>query len=368
MLAVAASPSPYWFVTRGTGAVALVLLTISVALGILIVRRTRFEGVPRFVFDALHRTASLLAVAFLVVHILTTILDGFVPVSVLDAFIPFHSAYRPIWLGLGAIGFDLILAVTITSLVRARLGYRAWRATHWLAYASWPVALVHGYGTGTDARTHWLLVLTGACVVIMLAAVLARVRSGWPEHLPARVSALGAAAVLPIGLLLWLPSGPLASGWARRAGTPASVLAAAHGSTVTVAAHGGRSSSSSATPISVNAPFRGTVHQSQLGPGPTVVDISLRVSDPQLPHVHIRIQGDPVQGGGVQMTSSQVSAGPDSDPTRYNGRVTALTGPDVQATVSDSAGTNLTLLARLQLGADGTTATGTLQASSQGGR
>jgi hypothetical protein len=146
------------------------------------------------------------------------------------------------------------------------------------------------------------------------------------------------------------------------------VLAAAHGSTVTVAAHTGGSGSPSATSISVNAPFRGTVHQSQLGPGPTVVDISLRVSDPQLPHVHIRIQGEPIQGGGVQMTSSQVSAGPASDPARFSGRVTALNGPDVQATMSDSTGTNVTMLAQLQVAADGTTATGTLQASSQAGR
>ena len=90
------------------------------------------------------------AVAFLVVHIATSILDGFAPIGLLDAVVPLHSAYRPIWLGLGAVAFDLMLAVTITSLVKRRIGYRTWRAVHWLAYLSWPVAVVHSFGTGSD--------------------------------------------------------------------------------------------------------------------------------------------------------------------------------------------------------------------------
>ncbi|HEY2440867.1 MAG TPA: ferric reductase-like transmembrane domain-containing protein, partial [Solirubrobacteraceae bacterium] len=156
MSIAAVSPSPYWFITRGTGAIALVLLTVTVALGVADVRRTRLRGVPRFVFDSVHRSASLLAVAFVAVHVVTTLLDGFAPIGIIDAFVPLHSAYRPIWLGLGAVAFDLLLAVTITSLLRQRLGYRAWRLTHWLAYASWPAALAHGFGTGSDAKTHWL--------------------------------------------------------------------------------------------------------------------------------------------------------------------------------------------------------------------
>src|ERR1700740_1610157 len=140
MSIAAVAPSPYWFITRGTGAIALVLLTVSVALGVADVRRTRMAGVPRFVFASVHRSAWLLAVAFLLVHIVTSVLDGFAPISLIDAVIPLHSAYRPIWLGLGAIAFDLMLAVTITSLLRRRLGYRAWRATHWLAYLSRPLA------------------------------------------------------------------------------------------------------------------------------------------------------------------------------------------------------------------------------------
>ena len=224
MVLAVSSPSPFWFIARGTGAISLVLLTLTVALGIANVRRTRIGETPRFVLDSVHRSASLLAVSFVVVHVLTTLLDGFAPITLLDVVVPFGSAYRPLWLGLGAVAFDLLVAIAITSLLRRRLGYRAWRATHWLAYASWPVALVHGLGSGTDTRTHWMLVLAAGCVAIMLAAVLLRVRAGWPHHLGARLSAVGAAALVPLGLLAWLPSGPLAAGWAKRAGTPVSLL------------------------------------------------------------------------------------------------------------------------------------------------
>ncbi|MBV8991834.1 MAG: ferric reductase-like transmembrane domain-containing protein, partial [Solirubrobacterales bacterium] len=227
LAAAAAGPSALWYLTRGTGTVSLLLLTISVALGVANVRRIRTEAMPRFVLDAVHRNASLLALAFVVVHIATSILDGFAPISVLDAVIPFKSAYRPLWLGFGALAFDLLIAVVITSLLRGRFGYRTWRAVHWTAYASWPVALLHGLGTGSDTKTGWMLVLTGVCVIAVIVAVVARATAGWPDHAGARMTALAASVLTPIGLLVWLPGGPLAAGWAKEAGTPASLLAAA---------------------------------------------------------------------------------------------------------------------------------------------
>ncbi len=104
---------------------------------------------------------------FLVLHILTAVLDTFAPISLLAAFVPFVSSYRPFWLGLGAVAFDLLLAVTLTSLLRTRLGPGVWRATHWLAYACWPFALLHTLGTGSDVRTTWLLVLSVACLAFV---------------------------------------------------------------------------------------------------------------------------------------------------------------------------------------------------------
>jgi sulfoxide reductase heme-binding subunit YedZ len=218
--------SAYWYLTRASGTVALVLLTVALVLGLLNVARVSARRWPRFVIDGIHRSVSLLAVAFLVVHILTAVLDAFAPIGLLDAVVPFHAAYRPFWLGLGALAFDLLIAVAITSVARARLGYRTWRAVHWLAYACWPVAVLHALGTGSDAKQTWLLMIVSVCVCVALAAVILRLglRDSRITAGQRAVGVVGSVA-FALGLLMWLPSGPLGRDWARRSGTPAALLA-----------------------------------------------------------------------------------------------------------------------------------------------
>jgi sulfoxide reductase heme-binding subunit YedZ len=219
-----AGPSAYWYLTRSTGAVGLLLLTLAIVLGVIDVGRWSRPRLPRFVIDSLHRNVSLLALVFLVVHILTSVLDSFASISLVDAVVPFVGSYRPFWLGLGAVAFDLVLAVIVTSFLRARLGFATWRAVHWLTYASWPIALLHGLGTGSDASSTWLLVLSVACIAAMLAAVLTRVIVGWHANVALRGTALGSLGVFSLFIALWLPNGPLGSEWARRSGTPAALL------------------------------------------------------------------------------------------------------------------------------------------------
>lgn len=217
-------PSAYWYLTRSSGAVALILLTLALVLGVVDVRRWSTEKWPRFVVDSLHRNVSLLALAFLGLHILTAALDSFATISLINAVIPFTGSYRPFWLGLGALSFDLMLAVIVTSLMRRRMGHSTWRAVHWLSYASWPIALLHGLGTGSDVKSSWMLALSVGCLIAILAAVSVRVAAGWPDRLARRGAALGGAAIFTLGLILWLPSGPLGKEWARRSGTPSSLL------------------------------------------------------------------------------------------------------------------------------------------------
>jgi predicted ferric reductase len=226
-----------WYVTRSTGAVALLLLTFTIVLGVIDVKRLNAARWPRFVIDSLHRNAALLALVFLVVHILTSVLDGFASISLSDAFVPFIGSYRPFWLGLGAIAFDLTLAVILTSLLRARIGFAAWRAVHWLTYASWPIALVHGLGTGSDATGVWLVPLSIACMVAVAAAAFARLIEGWRENIALRGTAVLGTGAFALFIALWLPSGPLGTEWARRSGTPAKLLGHTHAK---VSSGGGR--------------------------------------------------------------------------------------------------------------------------------
>jgi methionine sulfoxide reductase heme-binding subunit len=164
-----------WYLMRATGVVALALLTVTVVLGLLNRSRVTSERWPRFVIDRVHRNASLLAVVFLCVHIATAATDSFVAVDLVDAFIPFGGTYRPLWVGLGAVAVDLLVAVIVTSLVRVRLGVKTWRGVHWLAYLAWPVAVTHGLGMGTDSGQPWMLVIDAICIGSVLAALGIRV-------------------------------------------------------------------------------------------------------------------------------------------------------------------------------------------------
>ncbi len=215
-----------WYLTRATGAVSLLLFTAAVVLGILDVQRFSSRRWPRFVIDGVHRRVSLLALAFLGAHVVTTVIDTFVSIPLIDAFIPFIGSYRPIWLGLGAVALDLALAVVITSLARDQIGYRGWRAVHWLSYACWPIAIVHGLGTGSDASSTWLLALTALCVVAVAAAAIWRLARDWPQARRARLAGAAALVAFLIFLVAWLPGGPLGADWAKRSGTPARAAAA----------------------------------------------------------------------------------------------------------------------------------------------
>jgi predicted ferric reductase len=226
---VVTSSTPLWYTTRATGLVAMVLLTAAMAAGLLTSVRFEQRSWPRFVTLGLHRNLSLLALAFTVLHVLTTVLDSFVSIPVVDAFIPFIGTYRPFWLGLGAIAFDLMLALIVTSLVRTRMGLRSWRLVHWTAYACWPVAIVHGLGTGTDTPVRWVLALTAACVLVIIVLTLWRLALSWPQR-PGWVTAgivLVVLAVIAGGA--WLRAGPLAPNWSSRSGTHSSQSRAASG-------------------------------------------------------------------------------------------------------------------------------------------
>lgn len=175
-----------WYFARGSGVVSLILLTVVVALGIgTRSGRTAF-GLPRFAVSLLHRNAALLAVVFLAGHVLSLLFDPYAQLKVLDLVLPFAGTYRPFWLGLGTLGFDLLLALVVTSLLRHRIGVRAWRAVHWLAYLCWPVALMHGLGTGTDRGTWWLWTVSIGCAAAVVAAVVWRLSTGF-ERFPQRV-------------------------------------------------------------------------------------------------------------------------------------------------------------------------------------
>ncbi|HEY8871149.1 MAG TPA: ferric reductase-like transmembrane domain-containing protein [Candidatus Limnocylindrales bacterium] len=185
-----------WFATRGAGVVSLVLFTVVLCLGVLTVMRWQSPSWPRFLTAELHRNLALLSVVFLGIHIVTAVLDPYTSLGLIAAAIPFASSYRPLWVGLGVISVDLGLAVLATSLLRARIGQRVWRAVHWLAYGSWPLAVAHSIGSGSDASAPWMIAIDAVCIGVVVLAVGWRIVAGQSNRreLPAIVAGARARA------------------------------------------------------------------------------------------------------------------------------------------------------------------------------
>jgi methionine sulfoxide reductase heme-binding subunit len=358
-------PSAYWYLARGTGAVALVLLTLSVVIGVLGSLRVSSERWPRFAVDTVHRDVSLLVMVLLVIHILTSVLDSFAPIRLTDAVIPFVSSYRPLWMGLGALSFDILLALVITSLLRRRLGYGRWRAIHWLAYASWPVAVLHGLGTGSDTKVWWMLALTAGCVVAVVWAVLMRLARAAPEGSALRTPATLMSVLIPFGLVVFTLAGPLQRGWARRAGTPSRLLAGGHSTATTARPATPASSGRAASAGSFSANLAGHVTQTS-EPGGAIVDLSMKLEGRRHGRLRVRLAGTPIPGGGLSMTGSQVDLIADGLPSVMQGQLVSLRGEDLLARVQ-GGGEALAVRARLHIDTRTDDVTGALGVEPAGG-
>lgn len=184
------SAGAVWYLMRASGVVSLLLLTAVFVLGIATTSRWRSARLPGFAAVSLHRSISLLAVVFLAVHVVTAVVDPYAAVGVAAVVVPFVAGRSAFSVGLGALSLDVAAALIATSLLRSRLSLRAWRAVHWLAYASWPLALGHSLGVGSDVGTLWLQALAVSCILAVVAALAWRVlRAGdGAKHLEARIA------------------------------------------------------------------------------------------------------------------------------------------------------------------------------------
>ena len=161
-----------WYFGRGAGVSALLLLTLAMVLGRVVAQGRALPGLPRFSVVAIHRAVSLLATAFLVLHVGSLLFDPFAQLRLFDLVVPFAGRFRPLWQGLGTVALDLTVLLIVTSLLRHRIGQRTWRAVHWVAYATWPVAVLHAVGNGTNGTSPWMIAIVALCVASVVGALL----------------------------------------------------------------------------------------------------------------------------------------------------------------------------------------------------
>jgi predicted ferric reductase len=187
------SSTTLWYTTRATGIVALVLFTATMVMGVATTNRAKARWWPGFAQQEMHRRISLTAVVFLGIHVLTSVLDTYVSIGWASVLVPFTSSYSRFWVAMGTVSLDLMLAVLVSSLLRARMRPGIWRGVHWVAYLSWPIALAHTFGVGSDSGEPWLVALCVVCVLSVGGALLWRFRVGAHQK---RISA-AAVAVPP---------------------------------------------------------------------------------------------------------------------------------------------------------------------------
>jgi DMSO/TMAO reductase YedYZ heme-binding membrane subunit len=144
-------------------------------LGLVTTTRARARNWPGYAQQEIHRRLSIMAVVFVAIHVVTSILDTYVHIGWFSVVVPFASPYSRFWVGLGTIALDLMMAVFVSSLVRVRLKPSSWRAIHWVAYGSWPVAVFHTFGLGTDSSERWFMALGALSVALVGIAFIWRI-------------------------------------------------------------------------------------------------------------------------------------------------------------------------------------------------
>lgn len=342
-----------WYLTRATGLVSLILLSATVVVGTVASVGWTTDRWPRFLSQSVHRNLSLFCIALIGVHVVTTVGDGYVPIGLADAVIPFRSPYRPMWVGFGAVAFDMLLAVALTSVLRRRIGVAAWRGVHWLAYVCWPIAVLHGLGSGSDAQLPGAQVVFVLCIAAVVAAVAWRLAAGSARSMTWRFGGAIVGAAVLVVIAVFAAAGPLRPGWSHRSGTSSALLAQLSGSaSASYAATQPPTTTSTSAPATSgipSAPFETTVSgrvatSAPNADGDAVVTLNMQPADTTVPLV-VRIIG-PTVNGGVALHRSEVTFG------QMSGQVSALDGSTIGAYVTGPTGSlNLTMDLSLNPGA-----------------
>ena len=164
------SDPTFWILARASGLVAFALLTASVLAGIVLKARPFGRSLRPAAVTDLHRFLALLGLGALALHGAALVLDDAVDISPAALLVPGLVPYRPLWTSAGVLAGVLTLLVYVSFSLRRRIGTRAWRRLHWLSYAVFALAVVHGLMAGSDSGRPWALALYGGAVGAVLAA------------------------------------------------------------------------------------------------------------------------------------------------------------------------------------------------------
>jgi hypothetical protein len=327
-----------WDTARAGGFVAYVLLTLAVTAGLVLRNRWQTVRWPRLITNELHGYLSLLALVFITVHVLAVLVDPFTRFGLAEVLVPFASHYRPLWMGLGVVALYLFFAVWVSSRLRTRIGFRAWRSIHVLAFGVYAAATVHGLGTGSDTRSPWAELLYASSVLLVGGLTGRRLLVPVAQGQRRRSVLAASSAIAVVITAVWAASGPLAPHWGARAGGRAGNRTAV---TVTARALATQRSVSGLPSGKVSTPFRaGFSGHAAVQPidesGRVTIRIDGALRGGTRDHLEIYLRGLPLEGGGVQLEQSRVRMG--TRTPLYQGEIVGLNGSRLIAALRSSVG------------------------------
>ena len=324
-----------WDAARAGGFAAYILLSVAVSVGLVLRNRWQTPKWPRLLTNEIHGYLSLLALVFIVVHVLAVLVDPFTHFGLAEVLVPFVSHYRPAWMGLGVVALYLLLAVWLSSQLRKHMRYEAWRRIHVLAYGVYIAATIHGLGTGSDTRSGWAPIIYASSVLVVagLAARRLLVPAARGQRRRPVLAAFGGGVILITAM--WAVAGPLAAHWGARAGGVA-------GNRAVLSAQVGRRVAAKVTRAGLGAvrtPFRakfnGTIDVQPVdAAGRITIRIDGALRGDTRDHLEIYLQGVPLEDGGVAMERSRVRMG--AQTALYHGQIVGLRGSQLVAALHSS--------------------------------
>ncbi|OIN85570.1 MAG: hypothetical protein COS37_04880 [Anaerolineae bacterium CG03_land_8_20_14_0_80_58_20] len=150
------APKAYWYMSRATAFASLSLLWLSMALGMGITNKMARAWPGAAAAFAVHEYVSLLGLAFAAFHAVVILGDHYINFTLLQLLVPFSTVgYRPLWVGVGQVGFYVWLIVALSFYIRSSIGQKTWRVLHYASFAMYLMGLFHGLFSGTDVTAPW---------------------------------------------------------------------------------------------------------------------------------------------------------------------------------------------------------------------
>ncbi len=179
-----------WYIIRVSGLLGLGLMGLLMLSGIGQVTGLTYRFIEPLKAWAIHKAVALGLVAVIAVHVLTLLIDSYMPFNLKQILVPFASSYtnKTTVLGMSLGGWGITLGILamygLIIVVASSLGWidskkKAWHWLHYLSYFIMGAALIHAVTVGTEFKEgNWRLLLLAGAGVVALGAISRAMRAG----------------------------------------------------------------------------------------------------------------------------------------------------------------------------------------------